>query len=183
MKNIILILLSLSSCYHASNEANTADIDTSSSTYLTDDIQEPSYGELVVGAINDYLSSFDKQMKIDTTFVIDQDTVVITLIYCFDKTEVLVIPKSFYIPYFDSDIYGYKSNIYIRIFLNRLLYSERTINESDYIEQVLGSDIATYGILLFPSIKLNQNSILIGLSYSIPATDIGIGLVDTLYSN
>ena len=133
---------------------------------------------------------YDKIKVIDSTFISDKDTLHFHLKYYCLKDSNLVIPK-----FYDTDnkipkefiTHPFVADISLKNNGHTVLNKQFKASDfAPFFEDNFGGNLKKYGSLLpFQLSKENKdkNRILLTFSYSIPVTDLGIGLYLIIYRN
>lgn len=145
--------------------------------------EEPSYEELVRGAYNELLDSYHKIKTIDSLFIVENDTFHLVMKYRCLLDSKIVVPKSYIEPYMEEikeDFVTHNFVIDTKLYKNSRLYINKEFTKNYFLGRIKNEEVEKYGILLAPEIENTDHNILISISITIPATDVGIGITDTL---
>lgn len=191
IRNIALavsILLSLLSCSHTENKAVRSNaslnskLDFTTAQYSNDSIEEtePSEDDLFQKAYSDLIKSYNKNEIIDSIFIIGTDTFHVRMKYhCLKNTKV-VVPKQFLIPNMNTDFSTHDFILKLIISRNNQSYFDRTYEKNYFFKQLQNEDLKKFGVIFSPYIERVGKNLVLGVSITIPLTDIGEGVRDTL---
>jgi hypothetical protein len=191
LRNITLIaltLLSLLSCNHTEKKAVQSDaslnnnLDSTTAQYANESIDEsePSEEKLFQKAYSDLIKSYNKNETIDSIFIIGTDSFRVKMEYSCLKNTKVVIPKHFLTPYMNKDFSTHDFVLKLILLKNNQSYFERTYEKKYFYKQLQNENLRKFGVIFSPYIERVDENIVLGISITIPLTDVGEGVGDTL---
>lgn len=188
---IFCLLIFLSSCQNKTKpeEKVVDNFDTDTNTneeYTLDSLEEeePPYEKLVRDAYDKFVKSYHTTLTIDSLFIIEKDTFHFVSTYSCMLNEKLVIPKRYYTESIDTitqDFITHPFVLKVKVHKNGQPYIDKEFTKEYFSKELRGYGGAEeYGVLLFPELRREERDLLIFFSISIPATDVGVGVGDTL---
>lgn len=206
MRNITLIaciLLSLLSCNRKAsvqpNASQNSKLDSTTTRYSNDSTEkgldsttqysndytdeedvEPSDAEQFQRAYAILIASYDKNEIIDSTFIIGADTFHVKVKYACLKNTNVVVPKHFLVPHMDKDFLTHDFVLKLTVLKNGMSHFKRTYEKKYFFKQLQNEVLREYGIILFPYIQRVEENLMLSASISIPLTDVGELVVDTV---
>lgn len=183
---IVLILLSLLSCNQKkvvlSDTSQNNKYDSTTTQYSNDTMEEvePSETELFQKAYSDLIKSYNINEIIDSTIIIGTDSFRVKMEYCCLKNTNVVVPKHFLVPNMDKDFLTHDFVLKLIIIKNNVSYFKRTYEKQYFYNQLQSESLKKYGIIFSPYIERVEEDLILGASITIPLTDIGEGVGDTL---
>jgi len=185
----VLILLSLLSCNHIEKKAVQSNISLNSkldsittAKRSNDSIEEaePSENELFQKTYSDLTKSYNKNEIIDSIFIMGIDSFHVRMEYrCLKNTKVIV-PKYFLTPYMNKDFSTHDFILKLIVLRNNESYFDRTYEKKYFYKQLQNENLRRFGVIFSPYIERVEENIVLGVSITIPLTDIGEGVGDTL---
>ena len=181
------MLLSLFSCNTRkkavqSDESFNNKLDSTTAKYSNDSIEvtEPSEKELFQKAYTDLIKSYNKNEIIDSIFIIRKDSYHVRVeCICLKKTTV-IIPKQFLIPFMNKDFPTHDFILNLVILKNNKSYFERTYEKKYFFKQLQNKNLRKFGVIFSPYIDRIDENLIVGASITVPLTDVGEGVGDTL---
>jgi len=191
IRNIILIaliLLSLLSCNHTEKRTLQSDkslIDKLDSTAIQNsgdliEESEPSEEELFQKAYSNLINSYNKNEIVDSIFIIGTDSFRVRMEYRCLKNTSVVVPTHFLVPNMNKDFSTHDFLLKFIVLKNDEFYFKRTYEKKYFYKQLQNENLKKYGIIFSPYIELVEGNLIFGASISIPLTDVGEGVEDTL---
>lgn len=182
------MLLPLFSCNHTEKRAvqdmslnNKLDV-TSTAQHSKDSIEgtEPSETDLFQKAYSDLIKSYNKNEIIDSIFIIGRDSFHVKVEYSCLKNSTVIVPKRFLTPFMNKDFSTHDFIIKLRIKKNNKSLFERTYKKQYFFKQLQNENLREFGVLFCPYIDQIDKYLILGASVTIPLTDIGESVGDTL---
>lgn len=185
---IILIILSLLSCNYIGKRTVQSDLslnnklDSTTSQYSNDSIEEsePSEKDLFQKAYIDLIKSYNKNEIIDSIFIVRTDSFHVRIEYSCLKNTTVIVPKRYLIPFMNKDFPTHDFILKLIILKNNKSYFERTYEKKYFFKQLQNETLRKIGVIFSPYIDQIDENIVLGVSVTIPLTDIGEGVGDTL---
>ena len=180
----VMILFSLFSCRHADKKAIQLDanltnkIDSIANDTLNE--AEPSEAELFQKTYNDLIQSYHKKEVIDSVFNVGLNHFHIKMEYSCLINANFKVPKQYLAPFTNKDFSTHDFMIKLSILKNDKLYLERKYEKQYFFKQLQNEDLKKYGVLFCPYLERKVNNIILGVSLTIPLTDVGEGVQDTI---
>jgi len=145
-----------------------------------DDVFEPSEEDRFETALKYLKSSYENDELIDTVYIIQSDTFHIKLRYFCLKNQELRIPYNYYVSFLNDDFVTHDFSIDLVVLKNKEVYfNERYLKES-FFNQLENYELKKYGIFFSPYLELNHEMFILSVSISIPLTDVGELVSDTI---
>jgi len=188
IKNItltLLIILSLISCNYKEKRAAQSDMSLNNSTsaqYSNDSIEEaePTEKDLFQKAYIDLIKSYNKNEIIDSIFIVRKDSFRVRIEYSCLKNTTVVVPKRFLSPFMNKDFSTHDFILKLIILKNNKSYFKRTYEKKYFFKQLQNKELREFGVIFSPYIDQIGENLVLGVSVTIPLTDIGEGVGDTL---
>ena len=123
-----------------------------------------------------YFLSYQDTIVLDTVFTIQNDIIHLIGMYYCDNNSMLLIPSSYYVDKRDFRTHNFISKI--RISSNKIPLVDTIVTKNDF-KEVITDEFRKYGVLLSPYFRnynIQDSSISLGYSISVPLTDIGMGV-------
>jgi len=183
---IVFILLSLLSCNQKtsvqSDASQNSKLDSTTAQYSNNSTEEvePSETELFQKAYSDLIKSYNKNEIIDSTFIIGTDTFRVKMEYGCLKNANVVVPKHFLVPNMNKDFLTHDFVLKLTVFKNNVSYFKRTYEKKYFYKQLQNENLKKYGIIFSPYIERVEENLILSASITIPLTDVGEGVADTL---
>jgi hypothetical protein len=145
---------------------------TNDSSKHVDEEVEPALADIMSG----YLAEYKNDHHFDTTLTIGNDVYHIVFKHTCMFDSAVILPAKYVSLYRLQQFVTHNFTSVVSIYKNNNLAVERHITK-DLFRPQAGSSLAQYGVLLYPYIKISENSFLkIDYSLSIPLTDVGLGV-------
>lgn len=185
---IVLVLLSLLSCNQTEKSNVQSDtslnnmFDSTSAPYSSDSIEEsePSDEDMFQKAYRDLIKSYNKNEMIDSMFIVGTDSFHVELEYRCLKNNTVVVPKQFLTPHMNKDFSTHDFILKLIILKNNEFYFERTYEKKYFYKQLQNENLKKFGVIFSPYIERAEEDLILGVSITIPLTDVGEGVGDTL---
>jgi len=183
---IVLVLLSLLSCNQKkavqSDIIQNNKLDSTTAQYSNDSIEEvePSKTQLFQKAYSDLIKSYNKNEIIDSTFIIGPDLFRVKMEYDCLKNTTVVVPKHFLVPNMNKDFLTHDFALRLTILRNNISCFKQTYEKEYFYKQLQNENLKKYGIIFSPYIERVEENLILSASITIPLTDVGEGVGDTL---
>lgn len=141
---------------------------------------EPTEEELIRNAYNYLIKSYNVIETIDSSLIVGTDTYNVRLEYSCLKNTTVIVPKHFLTAFMDEDFPTHDFIMKLIIRKNNETYFERTYEKKYFFEQLTNEILREIGVLLSPNISLIDEGLEISASLSIPLTDVGQRVGDTI---
>jgi hypothetical protein len=171
---ISLLFLTLLGCSSGLRGPNSQ-VDTTKSVAKTNTIQQDNDEE--VDFRKEFISLYQKPVLIDTSFV-DQDKKYEVIFHHFSIMDNgLVVPDKYnFDTHKDFTTHNFVSDLAVLSDKDTVFKKQITKATFNSLLDTLDTPLSKYATLLYPTLKLNNDSIQIHYSISIPVTDVGIGV-------
>jgi len=171
---LYFIFLTLISCSSGSQKTNTQ-VDTTKSVIVTDTTQQDSEEE--IDFRKEFISLYQKPVLIDTFFIDNGKKYKVIFHHFCTMDNGLVVPAEYN---FDTNkdftTHNFVSDLTVLSDKDALFKKHITKAIFNSMLDTLDTPLNKYATLLYPTLKLNNDSIQIHYSISIPVTDVGIGV-------
>ncbi|HEX9502996.1 MAG TPA: hypothetical protein VF974_01575 [Patescibacteria group bacterium] len=162
--------------YKPNKDSNTLARSGHKDTVLPHDaIDDENPSDDLLTILKQCTDRYTHPVLIDSTYIIGGDTFHIHLKHYCLRDSGIVIPKSYVYMYKLDSFVTHNFVSMIRLDKNSQTILQKTIYKKDF-EQFLDRSLQKYGALLLPYIYLENNTIKVGYSISVPLTDVGIGV-------
>jgi hypothetical protein len=135
-----------------------------------DDNPEPSLSEIY----NDCIDRYDHPVTIDSVFFAGTDVLELHVYYYCLKDSAIKVPKSYVGMYKLDSFVTHNFETQVKLTKNGKVILERTVRKKDFVP-FLDHYLKSYAVLLFPDVGMENDTIHISYSITIPLTDVGIG--------
>jgi len=124
---------------------------------------------------NEYVARYKKRYTIDSGFVFGVDTFHLQLThYCLNDSAIKV-PRQYVYMYKLDNFVTHNFATTLRLDKNNRIIVQKTVTKEDF-GKLIDKDLRELGTLRYPSMRLENDSIGLDYSISIPLTDVGIGV-------
>ena len=141
---------------------------------------EPSEEDRFQKTYSDLIKSYNKNEKIDSMFIIGTDSFHVQIEYSCLKNTTVVVPKQFLIPFMNKDFATHDFMLKLIIIKNNEPWFKRTYQKDFFFKQLQNGNLREFGVIFSPYINRIDENIVLGASITIPLTDVGEGVGDTL---
>ena len=167
----MFILLLIASCRNRSGNA-TEEIKEGSSQL--DSNKADNASQYADSNLNPVDSQVYRQRTVyDTTFAIDNNLFKVSVKTDFDSTKKIIVPKKYVSNYGINNFEVFESYTKLKIRKNNELIVDTSLSKKGFSND-LDQPLLKYGNLMFPEVTLQNRTIEINHSISIPMTDIGV---------
>lgn len=181
MKLIFYYLIFATFYYGCNNGAATNHTSQSDSTQAKNDSAERHVSsktdeqEDLNNTIEEFMKMCNKPEVIDSSFILDGDTVVISAKHYCLMDSLVTIPKKYVSLYKLDSFKTHNFTTLVTVKMNGKKVTEKIVMKTDF-ENYLDANLKEYGVLLYPEIRKQSDAIIIDYSISIPLTDVGTGV-------
>lgn len=192
IRNITLLVLILSFLLLCNNQTGKSAVQSNTvlnskidsttahcSNNSTEDM-EPSGKELFNKSYNNLIKSYNNDETTDSVFIIGTDFFHVRMDYSCLKNTKVVVPKHFLVPYMNKDFSTHDFILKLIIFKNNESYFERTYEKKYFYKQLQNESLKQCGIIFSPYIEQVEENLVLSVSITIPLTDVGESVSDTL---
>lgn len=169
------IILTLLSCSSGSQKTNNQ-VDTTKSVAVTDTTQQEDEEE-EVDFRKEFISLYQKPVLIDTFFIENGKKYKVVFHHFSTMDNGLVVPAKYnFDTHKDFTTHNFVSDLAVLSDKDTVFKKHITKATFNSLLDTLDTPLNKYATLLYPTIKLHNDSIQIHYSISIPVTDVGIGV-------
>jgi hypothetical protein len=145
-------------------------------------IKKDNLNEELKGIMEEYTGMYNKPFYIDTSYVVNSDTIHFLLKHYCLMDSAIEVPDKYVGIYQLHSFITHNFETIIKIHKNGKQFIEERIVKTDF-DKYLHPDLKKFGVLLYPEIRYLKDSIELGYSISVPLTDVGVGLRAVINKN
>lgn len=175
---LLFFLFSCSDSTKKKDERSTSLSKSNQNTKYQDAVDE----EMQADILKEYENNYVNKVFLDSTVTIGSDIFRIRLKHSCLFDSSVVVPKK-YVSLFGMDqfiTHNFDSDL--KVEKNGTIIINRMITKSDF-NHLLDNNLKKYGVLLYPDLGIEDTSIQINYSISIPLTDVGVGVYVTFLND
>jgi hypothetical protein len=182
LKSVFSFLIISALFFECNNESGTVSENTRDSTKIADSsltkkqtTDSVNTDNELTGIMNEYTGMYTAPFVKDSSYILEGDTIRLSLKHYCLMDSAIVIPKKY------VGVYGLDSFIthnfitVLTVEKNGEKVADKKITKKDFIKYEDAS-LIEYGVLLYPTIRKQDDAITIDYSISVPLTDVGIGV-------
>ena len=109
----------------------------------------------------------------DTTYTFENDVFRAHVVGKFDSSKKITIPKKYLELVGISSFSVFETRFELRLERNSEVIVDTVLSKSNF-EYLADSSLLMYGVLQFPKLQVYRDSLILGFSYTIPLSDVGV---------
>jgi len=169
-KSLTLLFL-----FFACNNISPKDTTINSGINKADSGSEKASNNDPSSELLDYLKSYKNKVSFDTTIELTGNKLRLQVVHYCTFDSAIKVPEKYVDIYKINNFTTHDFNSSIKLFKNDTLTLDTIIRKNDF-DKCLPGNLRSYGVLLFPNIRVDSGFLNVDYSISIPLTDVGIGV-------